>query len=80
VSEQPKTLTAFIDAAKAAVANEIASVRREGGRERELRDAEHRALIAELQLTIARAPDVERKLTMRIRTLEGRLKKLEEAK
>jgi len=51
------TLSAFIDAAADAVARAIAGFQREAAREKELRDAEHRAVLAELRAAISGVRD-----------------------
>jgi hypothetical protein len=65
----PSTIKAFTDAAADAVGREIASLRREAQRERELRDAEHRARLAELETRLLSAADLERRLSERLDAL-----------
>jgi hypothetical protein len=63
-------LTEFTDAAADAVARAIAGVQREAARERELRDAEHRAVMADLRACLASVADAERRLTERLATVK----------
>lgn len=67
---QRDTLKAFTDAAADAVARAIAAVQRDAQKERELRDAEHRARLAELDGRVLSVIDLERKLTERLATLK----------
>jgi hypothetical protein len=62
-------LKAFTDAAAHAVAREIASLRREARRERELQVAEHRATLAELEARLVAVASLERQLADRLSTL-----------
>lgn len=64
------TLQAFTDAAADAVARAIAGIQREARRDKELRDAEHRAALAELAAAIASTREVERRLADRLATLK----------
>lgn len=61
---------ALADAATDAVADEIAALRREAARDKELRDAEHRATLAELVGVIASTRETERRLADRLATLK----------
>jgi len=72
ISATSKTasLRSFIDAAAEAVAREIASFRRESSRELELRDAEYRARVAELDARIIAVSALENKLADRIASLK----------
>lgn len=63
----PESLSSFIDAATDAIAREVANLRREAQREKELRDAEHRALLAELRLSAA---DLHRQVETRLEMLK----------
>lgn len=63
------TLKAFTSAAADAVAREIATLRREAQRERELREAEHRARLAELETRVLSAAEIERQLSARLAEL-----------
>lgn len=64
------TLKAFTDAAADAVAREIASLRRGAESDRLLREAEHRARMAELDARILSAAEVERRLIARLAELK----------
>lgn len=66
----PASLRSFTDAAADAVAREIASLRREAVREREIRDAQFTARMAELELRIAAVSEVERRLVERLATVK----------
>lgn len=70
MTSQRATLKAFTDAAADAVAREIASFRREAQREREVRDAEYRARLAELDARFSSVADLERRLADRIATVK----------
>lgn len=63
----PASLSSFIDAASDAIAREVANLRREAQREKELRDAEHRALLAEIRLAAA---GLYRQIEERLETLK----------
>lgn len=63
-------MRAFTDAAADAVARAIADVHREAQRERELRDAEHRARLAVLDGHISAAVETERRLSERLASLK----------
>lgn len=52
------------------VAREVAELRREAARDRELRDAEHRARLSELDAAISSTRETERRLTERMATLK----------
>lgn len=60
----------LIDATADAVAREIASLRREAKRERELQVAEHRATLAELETRLANVAALERQLADRLAALK----------
>lgn len=64
------TLNRFTDAAAQAVAREIATLRREAQRERELRDAQFAARVAELEARIAAVAELERRVSDRLATLK----------
>jgi len=64
------TLTAFTDAAADAVARTIAQVQREAARERELREAQFAAKMAELDARIAAVAETERRLADRIASVK----------
>jgi len=63
-------MQAFIDAAADAVAREIARVRGEARQEREIRDAEHRARLAELDARLVRVDSMERQVAARLADLK----------
>lgn len=65
-----EALTRFTDAAAASVAREIASLRREALRERELRDAQFAAKMAELEARVASVAQIERQVADRLATLK----------
>lgn len=67
---QPANYSAFIDAARDSLAREIATVRHEAQREREIRDAEHRARLAELDARIASVANLERQVAERLASLK----------
>ncbi len=58
------------EAAAGAVAREIATLRREAIREREVRDAQFAARVAELETRIAAVSEIERRLTERMAALK----------
>jgi hypothetical protein len=62
--------TAFIEAAADRVARSIASMQRDAARERELRDAQFAARLAELETRIASVAELERKLADRLATVK----------
>lgn len=64
------TLKAFTDAAADAVARAIASVHREAQREKEVRDAQFAARLAELETRIASVSEIERKVEARLATMK----------
>lgn len=66
----PASLRCFIDAARAAVARAIAQVMNDAKREKELRDAEHRARLAELDSRILAVSDLERRVAERLASLK----------
>lgn len=70
MTSQRDTLKAFTDAAADAVARAIASVQREAQREREVRDAEHRARIAELDARIVSVGSLEKQIAERLASLK----------
>ena len=70
MTAQPANMTAFIDACRDSVAREIASIRREAERERELRDAQFSARMAELDARISAVSELERKMADRLATLK----------
>lgn len=65
-----RNMKAFTDAAAHAVAREIGGMRRETGRERELRDAEFRARLAELDARIASVAAIEQRVADRLASLK----------
>lgn len=70
MTSQRDTLKAFTDAAADAVARAIASVQREAQRDREVRDAEHRARIAELDARIVSVGSLEKQIAERLASLK----------
>lgn len=60
------TLSRFIDAAADSVARIMAAVQREAKSEREIREADYRARVAELDLRIAAVSELERRLVDRL--------------
>lgn len=70
MTSQRDTLKAFTDAAADAVARAIASVQREAAREREVRDAEHRARVAELDARIVSVGLLEKQVADRLASLK----------
>lgn len=70
MTSQRATLKAFTDAAADAVARAIAGVQREAQREREVRDAEHRARIAELDARVASVAVLEKQVADRLALLK----------
>lgn len=71
MNAQNESFKAFTDAAADAVARAIASVQREAQREKELRDAEHRASMAEVNALLASVRAVERETADRLATLKN---------
>lgn len=69
MTSQQSTLRTFTDAAAAAVARAVAGLHREAARERELREAEHRARLAELQTRIAAVAELERRVAEKLETI-----------
>lgn len=67
---QPNSVLQFTNAATQALARAIAGVRREAQHERELRDAENRARLAELDTRILAVADLERQVTARLATVK----------
>lgn len=65
----PASLRSFTDAAADVVAREIASLRREAQREREVREAEHRARLAELDARVEAARRIEADIAQRLASL-----------
>lgn len=65
----PASLRSFTDAAADVVAREIASLRREAQRERDVREAEHRARLAELDARVEAARRVENDIAQRLASL-----------
>lgn len=65
----PPASKAFIDAALDAVAREIATLRQEAARERDLRDAQFAAKLAELETRLAGVADMERRVAERLASL-----------
>ncbi|MDQ0996884.1 hypothetical protein QFZ34_002066 [Phyllobacterium ifriqiyense] len=65
-----KLTRSFTDAATDAVARAIATVHREGKREQELRESEHRARMAELETRLAAVAALEAQVTQRLETLK----------
>lgn len=70
MTSQPATLQAFTDAAADAVARAIAGLQREAKREQELRAAEHRARMAELDARIVSVAELERRVAERLASLK----------
>jgi hypothetical protein len=70
MNSQPGTLKAFIDAAADAVARALAGLQREAKRDAELRDAEVRAVIAELRSEISAVAVIKEQLAARLATLK----------
>lgn len=68
--QQHAALRAFTDAAAERVGQTIADLRHEAQRERMLREAEHRARLAELETRLASAADLERQLQHRLAALK----------
>lgn len=66
----PASLRSFTDAAADAVARAIAGLQRDAQRERELREAEHRARLAELETRLLAVADIERQLAERLAVLK----------
>lgn len=66
----PASLRSFTDAAADAVARSIATIEREAKRERELREAQFSARMAELESRIASVSEIERRLTERLDSLK----------
>lgn len=64
------TLKSFTDAAAGAIAREIATLRREAQREKDVRDAEHRARLAEWDLRLAAVTDLQRQLAERLASVK----------
>lgn len=70
MTSQRDTLKSFTDAAADAVARVIAGVQRDAQQERELRAAEHRARLAELDARIASVAALELKVSERLASLK----------
>lgn len=70
MSSLKNTLKVFTDLATDRIAREIAIIRREAQREKEFRDSEHRARMAEWDLKIAAVADLQRQLTDRLAKLK----------
>lgn len=70
MSSQQSTLQAFTDAAADAIARAIAGVQRDAQRERELRDAEHRARLAEIDSLMVRVRGTERDIESRLASIK----------
>lgn len=70
VTSMPASLRSFTDAAADAVARAIAGVQRDAQREREIRDAEHRARLAELDARISSVAALEIQVRDRLATLK----------
>lgn len=66
----PASLRSFTDAAADAVARSIATTEREAKRERELREAQFAARMAELETRISAVSEIERRLAERLDTLK----------
>ena len=66
----PASLRSFTDAAADAVARAIATVHREAQREKEVREAEYRARLAELDARIVSVVDLERRVSERLASLK----------
>lgn len=66
----PSTIQAFTDAAADAVGREIARLRNEARQQNELRDAEHRARTAELEMRVLTATTLEKELREKIASLK----------
>lgn len=67
---QPGSVRAFIDAARDVIARELSNIRREADQERALRDAEHRALMAELTAARDAVVETERRLSERLAAIK----------
>lgn len=65
-----KQLPAFIDAARDAIARELSGIRREAEKDRAIRDAEHRAIMAELTAARDAAVEAERRLTEKLASIK----------
>lgn len=69
MSDLNEKLRELTEAAASAVGREVASLRREAQRERDLREAEHQAAMAKLAAAIASVTETERRLAERIAAL-----------
>lgn len=69
MSSSRSTLSSFTDAAADAVARAIVSIQRDAQRERELREAQFAARMAELEARLASVSEIERRLADRLATL-----------
>lgn len=69
MTSQHDTLKAFTDAAADSVARVIAAVRRDGQQERELREAQFVARMAEMEVRFSAVADLERRLAERLSTI-----------
>lgn len=69
-TSMPASLRSFTDAASDAVARAIATLHRDAAREKELRDAEYRARLAELDARILAVSDLERRVSERLASLK----------
>lgn len=69
-TSKPESMRSFTDAAADAVARAIASVQREAQHERELRAAEHRAVMAEINARLLAVTELERQVNARLAELK----------
>lgn len=65
-----KQLPDFIDAARDTIARELSAIRREASRDQAVRDAEHRAIMAELTAARDAAVETERRLNERLAAIK----------
>lgn len=70
MTSSARTLKAFTDAAANAIAREIASIRREAQREKDIRDAEYRARLAEIDARILAVTALEKQVADRLAALK----------
>lgn len=70
MTAQPANFSAFIDAARDSLGREIAAFRREAEREKALREAEHKARLAELDAKLLAAADLQRLVMERLATIK----------
>lgn len=69
-TSMPESLNSFIDAASDTIARAVASIHKDAVRERELRDAQFAARMAELETRIASVSELERRLADRLTALK----------